>query len=75
VPPLADRINPNTAAVGSLVRLPGVGITRANAIAAYRDAHERQGGAPVFRNCDDLQEVSGIGPVTAANICPYLVFE
>ena len=30
------RLNPNTASVASLARLPGIGLTRASAIAAHR---------------------------------------
>jgi len=74
---LADKVNPNTASWASLARLPGVGETRARAIAGYRDEHERQhpGGPPAFTSAADLQRVKGIGPATAAQMEPFLTFE
>jgi|GEM_PF-1414367 len=53
-----DLINPNTAPVASLRRLPGIGPTKAKAIVAWREAH---GGRP-FRDANDLLHVPGIGP-------------
>jgi competence ComEA-like helix-hairpin-helix protein len=73
---LDEKINPNDASVASLVRLPGIGITRANAIVAYRDDfHKKDGNRPAFRNGDDLQKVKGIGPKTVQNISQWLKFE
>lgn len=73
---LDNRINPNDAPVASLVRLPGIGVSRAGAIVAYRENFGGQGGrGPAFRNCDDLQNVKGIGPKTAANISEWVKFE
>jgi len=73
---LESRINPNNAPVASLVRLPGIGISRARAIVAYRDDFIKQGrGNRAFQNCDDLQKVKGIGPKTAQNISEWLKFE
>ncbi|MHC4619479.1 MAG: ComEA family DNA-binding protein [Planctomycetota bacterium] len=73
---LEGKINPNSAAVGSLVRLPGIGMGRAGAIVAYREsAGGREGDSPVFQSCDDLQKVSGIGPRTVQNISGWLRFE
>ena len=73
---LEDRINPNNAPVESLVRLPGLGIGRAGAIVAYRENfNSKDGEGPAFRNFDDLQKVSGIGPKTAQNISEWLKFE
>ncbi len=69
---LEGRINPNDATVVSLVRLPGIGVSRAGAIVAYR---ENFGGNPAFRNCNDLQKVKGIGPKTVQNISEWLRFE
>jgi len=66
-----ERINPNTASVGSLQRLPGIGRTRAQAIVDYRDAH-----APdAFRTPEDLANIRGIGPVTVRNAAPHLTFQ
>jgi competence ComEA-like helix-hairpin-helix protein len=75
---LDSRINPNDAPVASLVRLPGIGMARAGAIVAYRERSEfigKDGNSPAFRNCDDLQKVSGIGPKTIQNINEWLKFE
>jgi len=63
-----ERIDPNTASVASLRRLPGIGPVIAQAIVAYRKAH---GPAP-FRRPEDLQRVPGIGPRIAARIAPDL---
>ena len=73
---LECRINPNDAPVASLVRLPGIGISRAGAIVAYRENFGVKNSAnSVFRNCNDLQKVKGIGPKTAQNISGWLKFE
>lgn len=48
------RININTASEAQLCEIPGIGATRAAAIAAYRDAH---GG---FGKPEDIMKVSGI---------------
>jgi len=70
------RINPNDAPIASLVRLPGVGISRAEAIVAYRENFaEHEPSRPAFRNCDDLQKVKGVGPKTVKNISEWLKFE
>jgi competence protein ComEA len=73
---LEDRVNPNTASVGSLVRLPGIGLTRATAIVAFRDQFAAKGGDGVaFRSPNDLQEIRGIGPKTVAGLAPWLRFD
>ena len=70
---LADSVNPNTAPVESLVRLPGIGLVRATAIAAYRDrAHT---GGVAFETANDLQAIRGIGPKTVEKIEKYLTFD
>jgi len=69
---LDDHINPNTAPLESLVRLPGLGVTRAAAIVAYRD---NQVSGPAFRDLNDLKKVKGIGPQTAQNAGQWLKFE
>jgi DNA uptake protein ComE-like DNA-binding protein len=73
---LDDRISPNDAPVASLVRLPGIGLSRAEAIVAYRKSFAKQGSSPLaFRDCYDLQKVKGIGPKTAQDIGQWLKFE
>ena len=73
---LESRINPNYAPRASLVRLPGIGISRAEAIVAYcQDFSKENGNNKAFRNCDDLQKVKGIGLKTAEDICEWLKFE
>ena len=73
---LESRINPNDAPSASLVRLPGIGVGRAEAIVAYRkDFSNKSGNTAAFQNCDDLQKVKGIGPKTAQNISEWVKFE
>jgi competence ComEA-like helix-hairpin-helix protein len=66
-----ELINPNTAAAGSLQRLPGIGPSRASAIIAYRQGH----GPVAFHMPADLMAISGIGPATARNVAPHLTFQ
>ena len=71
-----SRVNPNTAPMESLVRLPGLGIGRAGAIIAYRDDfNSKNTGNPAFQNCNDLQKVKGIGPKIIQNISVWLRFD
>lgn len=73
---LDEKINPNNAPAASLVRLPGIGVSRAEAIVAYRKEFSKESGnEPAFQNCDDLQKVKGIGPKTVQNISQWLIFE
>ncbi len=51
-------VNINTAEAGTLVDLPGIGASRADAIVQYRTDN-----GP-FSACDSLDQVSGIGPAT-----------
>jgi DNA uptake protein ComE-like DNA-binding protein len=71
---LDSRINPNDAPVVSLIRLPGIGTVRTAAIVTYRENFSNA-DYPAFRDCNDLQNVHGIGPKTAQNICQWLRFE
>ena len=68
---LDNRINPNVAPVSSLVRLPGIGLSKGWAVVAYR---QKNGNSRIFKSCDDLTAVKGIGPKTAEAICGYLKF-
>ena len=73
---LDSRINPNDAPAASLVRLPGIGVKRAEAIVTYRKNFAGQNSdGPVFQDCSDLQKVKGIGLETARDICEWLKFE
>lgn len=54
----AGTVNINSASETELVALPGIGPSKAKAIAEYR---QQQGG---FKSIDDLQQVKGIGPAT-----------
>ncbi len=73
---LERRINPNDAPQASLTRLPGVGMVRAQAIVTYREQFRQNGkGDLAFRDCNDLRNVKGIGPVTARQMCEWLKFE
>ncbi len=50
-----ERVNINSATIGELQSVKGIGPKTAGAIVAYRDAH----GA--FKKVDDLKHVKGIG--------------
>ncbi len=70
------KINPNDASVSSLARLPGVGATRARAIADFRDRLKtREGRRTVFQCAEDLAQVKGIGPATVETMRPWLQFD
>lgn len=69
----SETIDPNTASVGSLIRLPEIGPRRAQAIVEYR---ARPGNAP-FRRLEDLELIPGIGEGIVreiARIEPFLRF-
>jgi len=73
---LDERINPNDAPIASMIRLPGIGIARAEAIVACReDLIKEDSNSRAFRSSDDLQKVKGIGPKTVQNISKWLKFE
>ncbi len=68
-PAAATALNINTATVADLESLPHIGPTRAQQIVTYREEH-----GP-FASKEDLQNVSGIGPATFADIEPYITVE
>jgi competence protein ComEA len=58
----ASQVNINTATVSELDTLPGIGPAKAQAIVNYRSEH-----GP-FSSIENIQDVSGIGPTTYANM-------
>lgn len=64
--PSPGVVNLNTATEEELVRLPGIGPSRAAAILALRQRLQR------FRTVDDLQRVRGIGRATLRRLRPML---
>ena len=60
-----ERIDPNTASLHELQRLPGVGAATAQRIAEERDR-------AAFRSVADLQRVRGIGPALTDRLAPHL---
>ncbi len=73
---MESRINPNYASVESMVRLPGLGISRAGAIMAYRNSFNRANAVrPAFERGDDLQKINGIGPKTVQGMSEWIKFE
>ena len=76
LPGLENQINPNTATIESLIRLPDVGFSRAEAVIEYRDSYgEDNFNKLAFENFDDLQNIKGIGPKTVQNMSKWLKFQ
>ena len=72
---LADRLDPNISDWQTLAAIPMLGEKRAHAIVDYREKSIAAGRGPlVFRELLDLTHIKGIGPSTAANLEPYLIF-
>ena len=70
------RVNPNYAPLASLVRLPGLGMSKATSIIEYRESlASSQPGSVAFCSSDDLEDVPGIGPKTAERISVWLKFD
>jgi len=67
----AERINPNTADAASLMRLPNIGRSRAEAIIEYRQS----AGGKAFEKAADMERVKGIGPKTVEGMGPWLEFD
>lgn len=61
-----QRIDVNTAGKSELIRLPGVGMKRAQEILAYRKSHG------LFASLTGLSHIRGIGPKLLARILPYV---
>jgi competence protein ComEA len=59
--PPGERIDPNRASVTELMRLPGVGEKRAQAIVAHRTKQP-------FRRAEDVLAVKGLGPAWFAKV-------
>lgn len=73
---LNSQINPNTAEVESLIRLPDIGFSRADAIVEYRSSFaESNNNESAFSTPEDLQNIKGIGPKTVQNMSHLLKFE
>lgn len=72
---LDSQINPNNAPVASLMRLPGIGVSRAEAILAYRHSWTGENQGQVFKDCNDLQKIKGIGPKTVQRVKQWLKFK
>jgi DNA uptake protein ComE-like DNA-binding protein len=74
--PSLEKINPNTAPVGSLVRLPGIGPLRAQMLISYRDQFYRQQATQRAFTCPaDIVKVRGLGTKTVAGFGQYLDFK
>jgi hypothetical protein len=70
-----EKINPNDAPLTSLMRLPGVGLTRARAIVDYRNKPAALATSrPAFTSGQDMQRIKGFGPATVKDILPWLQF-
>lgn len=73
---LENQINPNIATIESLVRLPDIGLSRAEALIRYRKSYtENNIDRQAFENFDDLQNIKGIGPKTVQNMSKWLKFD
>jgi competence protein ComEA len=59
--PAGERIDLNRASVTELMRLPGLGQKRAQAIVAYRTRQP-------FRRVEDVLSVKGLGPAWLAKV-------
>jgi len=59
-------VNINTATETELTQLPGIGVTKAQAIIIYRANHGN------FSAVDDIDHVPGIGPATINLLKPYV---
>jgi type VI protein secretion system component VasK len=67
----SQKVDPNTASVASLRRLPMLGPQRAADIVAYRAGCSQ---SRPFARAEDLAKVHGIGPGIVEQLRPYLEF-
>ncbi|MBN2588384.1 MAG: helix-hairpin-helix domain-containing protein [Sedimentisphaerales bacterium] len=72
---VANQINPNTAEIDSLIRLPDIGFSRAEAIIEYRNNFVKNNNRAAFGHPDDLQKIAGIGPKTIYNVKELLEYK
>ena len=73
---MSNQINPNKAEVESLIRLPDIGFSRADAIIYYRDIITKNDNYKrAYETSEDLQNIKGIGPKTVQNMSRWLKFE
>lgn len=63
-----EKINVNTATAEELMRLPGIGEARAQAIVAFREEYG------LLTDYNDLLKIDGIGNGILEEIVPYIVF-
>jgi hypothetical protein len=72
---LPTRIDPNTATLEELTRIPHVGNKVAAKLVAYRDARKPlTSDNIVFRSTEDLARIPGLGQKTATDLAPYFEF-
>ena len=65
----SGRTNINTAEIQELEKLPGIGEVKASQIIAYRNEHG------LFKNLEELKNVSGIGQKTYEALLEYITIE
>ena len=65
----SGRTNINTAEIQELEKLPGIGEVKASQIIAYRNENG------LFKNLEELKNVSGIGQKTYEALLEYITIE
>jgi hypothetical protein len=72
---VADRIDPETADLGTLSALPMIGEKRAQDIVDYREARRTtRPGQRAFNAPEDLVQIRGFGRATVELLRPHLLF-
>jgi comEA protein len=64
-----EKINLNTADYNQLITLTGIGPVLAQRILDYRNSRGE------FKNLEDLEKVSGLGPKKLEKLKPYIIFK